>query len=538
MKTARNIFCAVLAACCLASRGHAGDDDFFEVAQGLDAGGEYFEIARAERLQQKISAFLRRAMTSVSREGNGIPDAPPGKQVHMLTEYFAAAAKRAGLRDIALTGKSAVAIDDSPWFIIRSVLRLKPETSGWLWRIPGGKNRPIVQSMAEMPLSSVFAGALDLNMEPLAEEPAVKYVLSDKCGLDDAAILRLLRGASGRWFFSILDNGNTILQIPDSEKMLFSLLKPRLLAAGFTDDGNRLYIQAGNKGLDFIHLKKCLSCSLYDTGEYTPDDQTLGDSPVFQAFADALPSDGVACFFLNGSKEVEDTLTIGGFPVRLCETIPCHFSVVERVENGFRSTGVSTMSPQEEAWLCDLFLLGKILSSFDDQVASRLFGEPDDDGGSAPPQHEICRQHLEEIYRALTAYRAKHGAFPAGLHSDGWQALLSESLLSRKTLVCPDYEADALTTDPETAPVRYVYFGDWGKFSDGKMPLAADLPDNHECSFNVLYSDGTIATLEQENLTAVRKEISVLHTINRYDEQRFAELMRRASELDNILEME
>ena len=191
-----------------------------------------------------------------------------------------------------------------------------------------------------------------------------------------------------------------------------------------------------------------------------------------------------------------------------------------------------------------------VLDFFDISGLIALYAEPSanqaDNNKNSPKQQTAadspeCFGRLTKLGDGLKAYaKQNNGELPASLHTDGLNQLTELKALSPELFVCPDSGCNSPKPGVQLVNdnTGYVYFGSWKKGSSGKLPLIIDLPDSHNQYFHVLLLDGSVQKIGLEMQMSIKRMASTLHTVFKYSEEEFQELIRRAELLDKKLEKE
>jgi hypothetical protein len=191
-----------------------------------------------------------------------------------------------------------------------------------------------------------------------------------------------------------------------------------------------------------------------------------------------------------------------------------------------------------------------VLDFFNISGLIALYAEPSanqaDNNKNSPKQQTAadspeCFGRLTKLGDGLKAYaKQNNGELPASLHTDGLNQLTELKALSPELFVCPDSGCNVPKPGVQLVNdnTGYVYFGSWKKGYSGKLPLIIDLPDSHNQYFHVLLLDGSVQKIGLEMQMSIKRMASTLHTVFKYSEEEFQELIRRAELLDKKLEKE
>ncbi len=500
-------------------------DDFGEVSAYLDKGGDYFEFSRPALIREKIAEFFYEIKSSVATLDLDEEQRP---FIYGVFDVAEAAIEYLGFKEIDAIGRSSIALNDQ-YYRNRAFYLIRQPAKGILWNIVSTKNISILENIGEMPMATTDAFVIDVDFTQIVFQQELNRALppSWQETLQNAGITQeLANSLSGRWQILLFPQNGFLMIVPDPQKKAYALIQNFLEPnCEVTENGALI------KG-DFTigHTEGWLVVA---KNIVLPDDDapTIKNSDFFQQAVKTLPADGIAAYYSAVPPEPE-TLDLFGIPLNLAATQSNQLGVVRREKNGFSISAVSDMTIPCENVMTAINLFCRALALISETMQDEVIQE-------AENQHQLCQQNLQTIYAALSQYRAKNGRFPQAMQENGWRELTQTSPLPATATICPDspQAAQENATDAGTS-ITYIYFGDWGDFAEDAMPLVIDFPGNHTESFNVLYSDGSVATLETEGNLTVRKAASLLHTINRYDEAHFIELMRRAAEIDQQLNLE
>ncbi len=119
---------------------------------------------------------------------------------------------------------------------------------------------------------------------------------------------------------------------------------------------------------------------------------------------------------------------------------------------------------------------------------------------------ESCGAELRKLGAAMRDYAAAHGGgYPAAGEISGIGELFASCGTDLTAGDCGE---------------RYIYFGNSVSPADGRLPLAADLPAAHAPFVNVLLGDGSVITVQLNEISA-RHLAGILQSIYGYSEAEF-----------------
>ncbi len=413
-----------------------------------------------------------------------------------------------------------------------------------------GENTGLSNYIAELPADCFGADVLALDLTKLWES-----LKNSKLDLKNslAAYINTLSGTTPEKFaarhsgvvtmavFPPQRDPNHCLIIPDRGKHLYNRLKSfagKDVPAEFEipfDNTRKLYIAGKNDRLVICSSAEVRSKIL------TPG-KKLADIPEFSTSPAQTAEPCVRLGWAAKGKSL--TLYMGagkGFSAPLKTT---EYGALTRTNYGFYLHAISSSDLNVDLFrdsILDFFNIAGLITSFTEPPVEKT-----ENGKNAPKQQTTadspeCFSRLTKLGDGLKAYaKQNNGEFPASLHTDGLNQLTEVKALSPELFVCPDSGCN--TPKPGVQLVNdntgYVYFGSWKKGCSGKLPLIIDLPDSHNQYFHVLLLDGSVQKVGLEMQMSIKRMASTLHTVFKYSEEEFQELIRRAEILDKKLDKE
>ena len=182
------------------------------------------------------------------------------------------------------------------------------------------------------------------------------------------------------------------------------------------------------------------------------------------------------------------------------------FNVLTRTADGWLSRGLGDLDIPGETFTRSLahhlVRLLEVRSEVKNQVKSAKAGEN-------KKLNRECKKKFALIYQELQKYaKANNGKFP--------------------------YAVDGKFKLPElSGDLTKKVIGFSGIAPDSKnIPLMIDAPGRHRNSFCVFYADGSMKSYKLENPGTVRRMISFLYTVHRWEISVFQNLIKQAQQID------
>ncbi|MBO5644556.1 MAG: hypothetical protein J6S90_04860 [Lentisphaeria bacterium] len=384
-----------------------------------------------------------------------------------------------------------------------------------------GNNSNLASEIAKLPDNCriAWAGALDWNAvvnstknskHPFAEKAF--YVLGRLLGDTPQNLAGRHSGIAVVALYS-RENGETTasLSLPDSEKRLFNRCKE------FSDNPKDEIIHIGNnEGLNYFAAHKegriILSFDYKTINSVISPAKTLKATPHF---ADLIRDFNHPAVFLSWDNE---------------EKTPCVFSL-RRTDYGFFGHGIDNNDWNSGIFKTTVFRMLDFFIKFID-IPEPPKANTRSQAVSKRPAVKIdhskieCLQKINLLAKALGQYREKHNSYPEKLHRDGLKQLADSLDIKLETMICPAKKRN------------YVYFGSWERDSSGKLPILIDMPDAHTGVFHAVLNDGSVRSFVLTNQMSVKRIASFLHTVCQYSEEEFLSLIKRAEQLDKLLDKE
>ncbi len=185
------------------------------------------------------------------------------------------------------------------------------------------------------------------------------------------------------------------------------------------------------------------------------------------------------------------------------------FSVLSRSAEGWLSQGLSDLDIPGETFsrglARHLIKLLEVRNEVKNQVKSARAVQ----SGENKTLNRECKKKFDRIYQELQKYaKANNGKFPDAVNGRFNLPQLSQEML-KKTV-------------------------SFSGFSPGQknMPILLDAPKRHRNSFCVLYADGSMKSYKLEKPGSVRRMISFLYTVHRWEISIFQNLIKQAQAFD------
>ena len=153
---------------------------------------------------------------------------------------------------------------------------------------------------------------------------------------------------------------------------------------------------------------------------------------------------------------------------------------------------------------------------------------------------EHCKDNLKQFYSKLQSYAKKHNGSLPKKHNIAGLSLLE---MEPRYFACTESKAkkykDKKEFTEENSP--FVYFGginlDRAEKDYPKLILMCDKPDSRH--LNVLYADGTVATIDLKKAKAkIRSTVDIVTLIahaNNYPTEITSNLLKKARNIDDML---
>ena len=402
-----------------------------------------------------------------------------------------------------------------------------------------GENRDLYTALAELPQVSSFVMAFSINVAPAWEAvQKSRLELKNRIIANAKTLLRtspaeLAESHNGIWIIGAVNpekDESLFLSFPDKDKKMYSQLNR------IANSRKKQYVTIEIAPIR-LHIRHKDGRSFIFNSEkylenYFSSPRKLGDNPEFAKLAKAAGSPAV---FLSWTSATNNTPADGSAD----KTKPVQeYFTCGRTEYGFYAQGLEKNNWMTELFRDDLMAVINWLP-FPGVQQEYVRSQSQTDKTAVVQMHSAkCNANMHKIASALKVYAsAHHGSFPEGMHTDGLNKLVSTPAWNNEFLCCPDSGCEpAQPGKPVMAEnTGYVYFGNWEKDAPKDLPLIIDIPENHNGFFYAVLNDGSVKKFIFKQQMSLKRMASYMHTVFRYDEKYFSELIRRAEELDKIL---
>lgn len=533
--------------------GVSGAPLYKQISGELDSDGTYYYIANKSGALKALESYAAELTNALLN--SKLPEENRARlagMIHTVMLVFSLAGLGGELGCGASSIELPAAQGELPYFRNTAFLcHGEKPANGLIWQLFGTRNRDLSADLGAIPADALFAA--DFEFYPAAAAMTAERLLAGLRRENGAPVindstLKVLQNIGGEWSILLIPlrtqgkgNGGLpfglMIAATDRDgsgyRMLASMLEaspaaPELLLPPLPGMARRdaaRIVHADGMTI-FYSSMQCVS-------RLAESQTMLKDTPGYAALAQKLPTEGVG-FVYNSERLGEllaDFFRRNGELV-LPVDLPNQLIIVGRTENGAKAVGNSNWDYNIASLEFSLLplvgsLTGKVTEMFEDlQFAAQEKANQD-----------ACLKNLELLAAAFSQYRAKHHALPPAGELDGLKALLRDGNVTPAQLLCPAASGDAPAASAAAlnyGNVSYVYFGPWGKGTNGELPLLADWPLNHPDQFNVLLNNGSIVTFQVENLENCRRLVSFLHSRYKYSEAEFKKMLEIADKLDRM----
>lgn len=406
-----------------------------------------------------------------------------------------------------------------------------------------GENLNLYSALAELPADCSDAIACSLDLESawnsFKDSPLdlQKQIIFYTRIILKTTPEEMAKSHNGIWIFGTVRTGyqsKMFVSFPDSGKKLYD----RFLC--MADMRKKDYIRISFAKFSFFITHANDRTAIFESEQHINNHLSstakLGDDPEFVSLLENAVKPSV--FLSWTAKGNQRNISCLGIitPVKSYE-LPEYF-VCRRTAYGFYGQGLERNNWATEILRDNLLALRNWMPS-ENATAATTSGNTKKQKSVQPS--EGCSRNMQKLSLALKEYAAANkGVYPAGLHIDGLNKLQTTPAWNNSFLCCPDSGHEpAEPGKPVMAEnTGYIYFGNWKKGASPKLPLIIDMPDNHNGFFHAVLNDGSIRKFIFKDQMSIKRMASYLHTVFKYNEQDFSELIHRAEELDNLLDKE
>lgn len=448
-----------------------------------------------------------------------------------------------GINEISAL-KMSSAVDKNGMFSNSAAIKITPDVSGGISFF--GKNQDVAAQIGNLPYdcSDVIAVSLDFNkLWKTFENSKLKI---RRLAADHIKVIlgttpeKAAERHSGVWIISMRQPRSKemfALSIPDAGKHLYNRWKTL-----FSPDKDVFKLKL-SADTEFFIAHRNGRTELYSTDKelnvYHSASKTLAENSCFQ---DTMAKNCRDCVYLSWSDRGEGHNRIfGEFKTAGKELVYPEFFILKRTQYGFYGYGTDDNNLSVSLLREHLLMLLSILPEFpSDNVKNNADRTKDAIKKNEENESAACFANLQKLSKHLQDYAdSNNGSMPDGLHIDGLNKLINKTNLNTSILCCPGSGCELSSTkNLDRENTGYIYFGNWKNNSSDKLPVLMDMPENHNGFFYVILRDGSVQKLVLKQQMSIKRMASYLHTVFKYSEDEFSELIRRANEVDEFLDKE
>ena len=550
---------------------------FQRISDRLDADGSYYRIQNPAHLFDSLERVDRALDNAVAR--SGLPDELRDELIRYKA-LMGLVIRLSGISELEGIGASSVLLEagedgSGTLFRNRMFLAFPGDAEGFLWKLAGSENRPLARELVALPVNTVLAA--DFVFRPVEIYRELSRSDALKAELDMATLGlgmeadKFLDSISGEWAFLLtapedadldsLDKLNLLLVMPDKERCVFNWIAgiAALLPNIATRDGDVITFAFKDNPM-FGPLKESVPRIVWSDGQITfyssaqamsefasGSVERLVSTAEFQRLMRQLPPTGVGFCYSGGNfwrlltRGMGEFVSGGLVEIDPEGEYPSELMILRRTSDGLLAVGNSNWDYNQMEFAAQTFLP---LMLFIEAGLPQLY-DTEDSTEIAELQEEYnskCLEQLEKLKTALNAYADAHdGKFPDGEDVAGLKQLLKGNFAQPGDMICPGAEVDEPAENIEEFSFQnasYVYFAGFKRDSNGKLPLLADWPFNHAERVNVLLVDGTIESIDADDVGTCKRIVGFLQARYKYDETEFRELIRLADKLDKLFDLD
>ena len=565
---------------CRSTGGAPADRDrevFQRISDRLDADGSYYRIQNPAHLFDSLERVDRMLDNSIAR--SGLPD----ELCDELMRYKALTGlviRLSGIAELEGIGTSSLLLEEGKngsgtLFRNRMFLAFPGDAEGFLWKIAGSENRPLARDLVALPVNTVLAA--DFVFRPVEVYRELSRSDALKAELDAASLAlgmtpeEFLENISGEWAFLLtapedadldsLEKLNLLLVMPDKERCVFNWIAgiAALLPNIATREGDTISFSFQDNPM-FGPLGNRVPRIVWSDGQITfySSEQAMTEfasgaverlvsTAEFQRLMRQLPPTGIGFCYSGGNfwrllaRGAGEIISAGLLEIDPEGEYPSELTILRRENDGLLAVGNSSWDYNQMEFAAQTFLP---LMLFIEAGLPQLY-DTEDSTEIAELQEEYnsqCLEQLEKLKTALNSYADAHdGKFPDGEDVAGLKQLLKSGFAQPGDMICPGAEVDEPAENIEEFSFQnasYVYFAGLKRDSNGKLPLLADWPFNHAERVNVLLVDGTIESIDADDVSTCKRIVGFLQARYKYDEAEFRELIRLADKLDKLFDLD
>lgn len=561
---------------------------FNTVAEELDRGGCYYEIAATNELAENLPETINDIVGWLVADDM---DDSFKLQLGQIMEKIRMAVALAGIDQVEGWGFSSVRLPETladnkklynnKMFLARN--RNMEARGFWQWL--AAQQKFPAADLGKLPAGTVEAGVMTLNIDAIFNEMLHSGMLPDEAvmavtgqldqpiGKDSALTpAQLIKAVSGEirfvLFFLPQEDGGEVpafaVQISDRDNALFQLMQTKLVPTGsFVEVDGRLepLVPAGvlpefmtlafSKADNALLLVSNPEVIDYLAKAAAGEVPTLAGQADYQLLTKGLPESGDMVVFV-GSRlpefmidflknmpfmEMQKEFNFGDFIYHTGG-----FGVLNIDADGCRMVNKGTQEFSEASLLSKgaLVVIPQVIVGA--KIYAQQFGHTqgwdgdEDDYEWSDDSVADCGLQLANLKMGLRRYAATHdGKYPAADGLAGLQEAFGDDPEALEWLVCPEGLEDIADDWDSVSEANnsYVYLG--GADTNGTLPILFDKPGNHLSEVNVIFADGSVEAIEAENLDNCKAIVSAIQTQKRYPEADFLKLIQQAEALDKAL---
>lgn len=397
-----------------------------------------------------------------------------------------------------------------------------------------GKNCDLAGKTAGLPAgcTAAIAGSVDLNRvwnafksSELEQKKIVTGIIKMIFGTTPE---KFAERHSGVWLYSRYSSAGekevTAIEIPDSGRHFYNHFQKvfgKAKDVSVAHHNGRTVFFTSPKGVEHY---------------FTPVNK-VADVQDFKRLIPEFTADSVL-FFWAAKGHVPRNI-FSSLPFKIKQLKESEFFTLQRTSYGFYGIGRS-----RNDWSVEL-LRDRVIDMLDIIPDLNYIFNREKNTGTKQEQvkthSQECFENLQKLAECLKKFSANNnGKHPEGLFLDGINKLMNTAGFEAKLLCCPGAGCVAANGNEPLLEQNcgYLYFGNWQQESSGNLPLLIDMPENHNGYFYAVLRNGKVKLFRLKQQMSVKRMASYLHTVFKYSEDEFSELIKRAEELDKILDKE
>ena len=524
---------------CTAQRASGRTDEekaFRLVTPKLDRDGMlfvYFSNLELKRSFSRIYSAWSKSLWS--------PDLPEKQRIEQqkILLYGQLFWELSGLENASGAGFSSKSLNPEGNVIHnRLFLAIDPELPGLMNGFFGKNNSiDVVDFIGTLPSTTAFHASFYLQPETLFN--ALK-----RCGgagenliLDLGAageFIELINTLKGVWSITVLDTRSKVppvkIVLPDENGKVFDLLKNNFAAKNPAEKQKIVFNLPPLQNVLAVREKNNTSFYFNAASEKVFSDASKKPLALHHTFPDlikALPEHAAGVFYRSG----EFDLTAEIFELKNpAGAFTC--AALSRESDGWLLAANGNTSCAED----QLFIFAALLKQ---AIAGILLPEEAVEQNVEKPlqtpgkKAENCstQEQMELLSKIVDDYSKKHGKLPEKSGAAGLKELFLPGAVPEGFLLEKNLTMDKLTEKN----CRFIYFHVPAEKNSIYPVLVSNCPE-HTDTFLVRFSKGEIQKYTLERSGNMLRKIGFLHTVKKFDEAIFMELIRQAAEIDKVLQ--